>query len=260
MKKYVIVITSTGITAPSGVTALKRNTNVTKGVLLNSTHIEISDWSGRTLPADHSDPALFITGRQVSLMPESTSSNTLITNDGLVAVFYQISSVLYMSLLDIFDVGQVDFDDDIEPADYSALLSYTLSTNPEHERIFVAYKAGSGDNFETGNLLVYKDATHSYFASDMDTGLPTDDYGYHKIATASFQAETDDFTFLKKQFFVIEGPSDMVASADVTLEEVYADGGTKVYWLKDTDISGENDLVTFNFTSSAVNYTTIKVY
>jgi hypothetical protein len=265
MKKYTIDVTSASVSSPSQVTVLRRNTQTTKGVLLNSTHIEVADWSSRTFPNNYNDPALYITGRSVPLIPESTSSNTLITNDGLVAVFYQLpTGTYYMSLFDLFDTGTVVYND-ITPQDYSALVSYLTSNNPEHKSIFIVYKnaPGAAENFRTKNVAIYSDGEGStYFASDMDTGLETDQYGHHKVSSSSFQEDTDEFTFLKKQFFVVEGPS-VTASIDnfgSTLTAVLESGNKKAYWFKDTGITGENDLLALKFRSSAADYGTIKVY
>lgn len=261
MKKYTasLAATSPAITTSTAITSLARYSG---GVVINGQNIALTGWaSARDLSKFNYGGILYNKTRQISMIPESTSSNTVITRDGLVAVFYQVSSVNYVSVVDLFDTGLTDYDA-IQPEDYAALLSYLTATNPIHKRVFVAYKAGSGDNFKTANLLVYKSGGFSYFASDMDTGLPTDDYGYHKIADASFEAETDAFTFLRKQFLVVDGPS-VTASTDgflTTLTPLLTDGDRKVYWFKDAGISGEDDLIELNFRSSSSNYATIKVY
>jgi hypothetical protein len=263
MKKYTasLAATSPAITTSTTIISLARYSG---GVVINGQNVALTGWiSDRDLSKFNYGGILYNKTRQISMIPESASdgSNTVITRDGLVAVIYQVSSVNYVSVVDLFDTGLTDYDT-IQPEDYSALLSYLTSTNPENKSVFVAYKAGSGDNFETKNILVYKAGGFSYFASDMDTGLPTDDYGYHEIADASFEAETDTFTFLKKQFIVVEGPS-VTASTDgfaTTLTPLLTDGNRKVYWFKDTGITGEDDLIELNFRSSSSNYATIKVY
>lgn len=268
MKKYVIDITSTGITSVSGVTTLKRNTNVTKGILLNSTHLAISDWSSRVMPADYNDPDLYITGRQAVILPESEESNTIITNDGLVGVVYEYDSNYYISLLDLFDVGAIS-ESSIQPEDYSALLVYTLGNNPEHVRTFSAFRASTSDYFKLSNERVYQadkivegdPVNFSYFRSERDYDLPTDEYGYYEVWTYLYQAETEEFNFFKKQFFVVTGP--------VGLEMYVYDGssyvlkspisGTNAYWF-DTEISGASDLIRMKFKHSSGLTATIKIY
>jgi hypothetical protein len=262
MKKYTasLAATSPAIGTSTTINSLSR---VSTGISVNSQTVALTGWNtSRDLSKFSYGGILSNKQRAVAIIPESTSGNTVITRDGLVACIYDLGGTVYVSVIDIFDNSPID-NATIQPEDYPALLSYLLSNNPEHKSVFVAYKAGSGDNFETKNILIYKDGTHSYFVSDMDTGLDTDDYGYHKISTASFEAETEDFTFLRKQFLVVEGPSDLTASANgfsTTLSALYTDGGIKVYWFKNTGITGEDDILTLNFRSSSTNYATIKVY
>jgi hypothetical protein len=257
MKKYTF---ASPVASAAAVATLKRTmSGSNRGFSVNGFHITVAAWSGRDLGKfKDSYNGILSRNKQVDIVPESNQTNTVITTDGLVAVVYSISGINYISVVDLFDTGIIA-NESITPEDYQALLSFLLSTNPEHKRIFAAYKAGPSENFRTRNTAIYRDSGHVYFSSDMDTGLETDEYGNHKSPEADFSEETESFTFLKKQFFLVKGPEDIVATAD-GYQLIYDEFGSKVYWSRNPGISGEDDLVSFSFLSASSDRATIIVY
>jgi len=169
MKRYLF---DTLIGSASAVTILKRGTD--KFILNN----EEKTATG-IVETNYNDSSVYIKNRAVSLIPESTALNTVISNDGLVAVIYDGK----VSIVDLFENSTYDYDNDIQPVDYQQLIDAILSI-PEHTKTFSFY--GDGINpVEVNNLLYYQDETHSYFTSEFDLDLETDEYGYYKVLTTS---------------------------------------------------------------------------
>jgi len=275
MKKY-LVNAPAGVASSGQLTIIKRNINVTKGILLNSTHTEIANWSGRTfLPNVFNDPTLYIRNRKVDILPESTIDNTIITNDGLVAVVYSVSGVFYVSILDLIESENTAYAD-IAPVDYEAFNYYNELINPTNKRSFICYGTDLNAGvytLQTKNRKIYEAAGYTYFESSMDYPIErpinASEYGYYKVLNAdwtSTYSETTNFQFFKKQFFRILGPVDLTVSlqpedSTITLQAL----GNGFYRLKDLDIDlsegPDFDDVFINFKlTTAEAYCSIIVY
>jgi hypothetical protein len=190
--------------------------------------------------------------RQVDLLPESTSSNTLITKDGLILVINETA----LTVVDLFDSGIIPYNG-IVPVDYTILTNYALNINPEHRRVFLISGKDVSNNLLTKNLKIYNDTTNTYFRTDMDLDLPTDNYGYYEIANASFEEEVSEFSLIKKQFYLIEAP----AGTELFINNVKKDSiaGTNFYWFNDLDI-GTYKYITFQLRNLSINSGTIIIY
>jgi hypothetical protein len=267
MKKYVkdiTLITQLSSVLASQVTSFQRSS---LGVDINGTAINMTPegWSidsSLLTKLNRYGTLLYAGTKKVPLLPESETSNTFMTSNGLIGVFYTRGSNKYLTILDLFDNGNFPYNE-IIPIDGSILEEYVLDINPEYKRIFVAYKEGENDFFKTANQKVYEELTFSYFQSQMDFNLPTDDYGYYKILTSSFLGETEEFSFFKKQFYLIEGPADLVVYYfDGTNYVVKApvEAGTNLYWFPNLAIDSDNNIIKFKFKSETSNYDTIIVY
>jgi hypothetical protein len=266
MKKYVIQSTL-GITNINQINIFKRYTD---GVTINTTNVQLPTWDitrdfsefayteilyrGNSLPT--------YTAKKIEVLPESTESNTIVTNDGLIGVLYTVNSVYYLAVLDLYDVGEVNYED-VKPIDGSILTNYVLGINPEHRKMFSVYKSGSNDFFKTQNQEVYKDSTDTYFRSNIDYDLETDDYGFFKIPTVDFVSETEVFSFYKKQFLFFQGPSDLeiyeLIGSNYVLKEPITSGGS-IYWFSDLDVDTDSKFVRLKFKSATSNYSNIIVY
>ncbi len=274
MKKYTIDITSSGVTSASGVTTFKRSTSPSNGITVNSTNFAIADWSSRDLSKFKYNALLYKPGlrggRAVEMLPGSTAGNTVISTDGLVGVVYQVSSLYYIAVLDLFDTG-VTAVGSIQPVDYTALQSYVYGNNPEHVRVFAARRDSASDYFKLSNDPVYTEVVsgtrYTSFRSERDYaltgGVSLDSYGYYRVAESSFNstyAETDEFNFFKKQFFVITGPSNLVVYAfdGSSYVEKLPISGTNAYWF-DSTITGETDLLRLKFKHASDLAATIRV-
>jgi len=263
MKKYIVNVQSTAL-ATLNVADITSFTRTTTGVNINGTSVSLTGWDAtRNYTLLNKYSTLLYKGiKRVPLLPESEILNTFMTSNGLVGVFYTNNSNRYLTVLDLFDSGNFPYNE-IVPIDGSILEEYVLNVNPEYRRIFVAYKEGENDFFKTANQKVYEESTFSYFQSQMDFNLPTDVYGYYKILTSLFLGETEEFSFFKKQFFLIEGPADLVVYYfDGTDYVVKApvEAGTNLYWFPNLAIDSNNNIIKFKFKSETSNYDTIIVY
>ena len=256
MKRY----SFTGTYTPSGVTTLERYiSGVNKGVRINTTEHTISDWSTRA------DLARFkynkITPyfrRSISEFPESTSNNTIITADGLVAIF----GSNFVNIIDLFEPENNDYSD-IIPKDYDDLSLINEYLNPLNKRIFIVNKDVT--YLKTENHLIYTSGGYTFFESDMNYNLEIDPmYGFYKFPSAQWStySSTDIFQFYKKQLFVIESDiSDLVLeynSQDKTPD--FTVGNKKFYYFRDLSIASELTFITFKFKSATKDYGYITIY
>jgi hypothetical protein len=278
MKKYVL---NSPVANVLDVEIFKRNydsATESRGVLVNSTHLVISDWSSRTDIDVNNSKAKYSSitykgNRQAHILPESTASNTVITSDGLVGVVYSVGGSNYISVIDLYDKGNFDYDE-ITPGanDYEALQSYVLGDNPEHKRVFI-YNRGEDEEeyLSVNNTLVYQKAGNSYFLSQMDYTLITDIYGHYIVKTDYEEEENwendystvTEFQFFKKQFFVVSGPSDLKLYIDDSEVSPYVEG-TNIYYFSDLNIyndSGtDNRFLRFKLKSATSDHGTVIVY
>jgi hypothetical protein len=222
MKRYIINTinnSSPMIDQPTDVLELKRNNNgANNGLLLNGIHYEISDWSLRTLPADYNNHAFYIYNREVSGISGSTDENTLITNDGIIAV---IRGINYIEFVDLFDQDS-DIYEDIDPNGYEQLSGYDETVNPINKRVLTVYDKNSDNVMWTKNKLQFIINGEYHFNSEFDYDLPLDDYGYYITDLTDWTnlySETSNFQFYKKTYFKIEG-SDTITVALLNNEEV----------------------------------------
>jgi hypothetical protein len=214
MKKY--IIEDSGITNVSNITTFKRNTDESKGVLINDAHFEITDWADRIFPTDHNNPDLYIRNRSVDLFPESVANNTLITNDGLIVVNYNVGGSSVLMVVDIFEEDTKVYED-IEPDGFDTISLYTDKINPINRRMFIYNSANVADYITTSSEKLYEDDGYVHFFSQMDYDIETDEYGNYKIIKTSGDPEISDwsdfevvekFQFYKKQFFLIRTAND----------------------------------------------------
>jgi hypothetical protein len=267
MKKYTANVQSTAL-ATLNVADITSFTRTTTGVSINSTAVTLTGWDAdRDYELLNKYSTILYKGnKKVNLLPESEILNTFITSNGLVGVFYVRSLNKYLTVLDLFDTGNFPYSE-IVPVDNSILEEYVMDLNPEYKRVFVASKTGASDFFEINNQKIYEESGFSYFLSNMDYNLPTDDYGYYKIASSSWPIyeTTEEFSLLKKQFYLIEGPAD--------LEVYYYNGtsyilkapievGTQLYWFPNLAIEtdSDNNLLKLKLKSATVNHSTIIIY
>jgi len=257
MKKYTL-------TAPAGITSIDGITNISRSettVIINGLAYGSPLWDKDVDHYTYTDPNQFIK-RQVSILPESTSTNTLITNDGLVVVYYEVEENKYLTILDIFEQETALYDD-VNPEDYQLLLNHLLE-DPIRKRLFMCQTEGS--YLIANNDLVYIANNVYHFYSEMDyPELETDEYGYYETTEAlwlSTYNKIAEFKMLKKQFLVIEGPATMEFNG--TEQDAFAAlGEKKVYLIKYLDIGiGPIPTSYLNFklkpTTSA--YAGIKIY
>jgi hypothetical protein len=195
MKKHILNITGLNITNTTDITIIKRNTIIEiindeeiekNGVLINTIHNTIhytlEEWNERVLPNDYNNNNLYIRNRIVSIIPESTSTNTIITNDGLIGVLYTVGANIYLTIVDLFERGTEDYDA-INPSDYISLINH-LTYDPIKKRTFSCVKENG--KLVASNTLIYVENGNAHFYSEMDyPDLPTDEYGYYKAPTIS---------------------------------------------------------------------------
>jgi hypothetical protein len=195
-------IITTAITSIGDITSLKRAIDgSTKGIEINSIFTELTNyWDEVDLPSDYNEAGSYITGRKVDLLPESTTSNTLITNDGLIAVFIAPTTLV---IADMFEPSTETYTD-IESNGYETLAGYTDSINPLNRRLFI----GSIESglVKVSNDKVYADNQYTYFVSQMNYDLEVDDNYNYKVLNTNWLSylSTSDFIFYKKQFFYIK--------------------------------------------------------
>jgi len=249
MKRYFGSISAT----LAGITSVSRTTT---GITINGSE-DIALWTRSDIanfPAKYN--GILSKTRQVALLPESTDSNTLITKDGLILVINGTN----LTVVDLFDSGLIAYDS-IIPVDYTILTEYALNINPQHKRVFLISGKDVNNNLLTNNLKIYNDSTTTYFRSDMDLDLETDDYGYYGIANASFVEQTSTFSLIKKQFYLIKAPAgtelyiDDVKKDPILEDEIVGN----FYWFTDLNI-GTSKYLTFNLRNSSVLSGTIIIY
>jgi len=267
MKKYIINAPS-GVTTINNITILKRNIDITKGILVNETHTGIDTWSERTFPADYNNLTLYITNRKVDILPESTTTNTVITNDGLIGVIYQIESNYYITVVDIFEQDPSGTYLNIELFDFANVSLFTEVDNPFNKRIFICN--GDETTLSTNNREIYRNGDNVYFESEMDYNLDREisetKNGYYITTTDIWNSTyktTNIFKFYKKQFFRIIGPADLIVALDSGQDNISLNYAANILELRYLEINNENNnedkFVRLKFLSSST-YCYIIVY
>jgi hypothetical protein len=227
------------IAAPSGVLSILNVNTVKRGqetIIVNETPISITGyWT--SLPTDYNDIGSYIRNRAVDIIPESTSDNTLITNDGLIIVFASDSegNNKTLTLIDMFEVDTSTTYGTINSNGYLELEGYSDSVNPLNRKLFIANISVDNDNeyVTIGNDRVYSDDDNTHFVSQMDytlvPGLDFDtDYNF-RVSNDDWNEEysfTDNFVFYKKQFFFIKLVIDDIV-VPVTVESIVDENPTE---------------------------------
>jgi hypothetical protein len=272
MNKHILDITLLGVSSISEITTVKRTTqSPDKGILVNTTFFPIASWENRTLPADYNNSNLYIRNRKINTLPESEVSNTLITNDGLIAVYYQIGATKYLAVSDIFEVGTATYES-VDPVDYQLLINH-ITADPIKKRTFIC-REDSGDLI-ADNTFIRQEGLDTYFYSEMDyPSLEVDEYGYYRVTTIEWESTYStirDFSFLKKQFIVLE-LSGLSAGQDVELiltdnntdgidiTEISITDNLKVYQLKYLSIEDNDRYVEFNLVPTGTTYCGVRIY
>jgi len=275
MKKYSIKLSDDIGIGINDISILKRNTvNSIKGITITvNGFVEdffiASGWSG-SLPSDYNDPLLYTKGRRVDILPESDENNTIITNDGLIGVIYEISGETYLTVLDLFESESGTYGN-ITPIDYDLLKQYSEITNPLAKKVFICYK-NDNSKLTTLNREIYRTTSeYVYFESELDYALPRPisdtENGFYRTTPLDWTdtyKETSDFQFIKKQFFYFIGPADLEvtlkgSSLPIEIEKI-ADS-LHIYRLKylDIGIDPQTIFVTFELTTNE-SYCSIIVY
>jgi len=236
----------------------------------------------------YNDPTLYI-NRAVDAIVNSTVTNTLITNDGLIGIFRRTNK---LEVIDIFEQDLTTYQE-LAPLGYAELASYDETINPVNKRLFIV-RDKDGDNvLWTKNKLEFINTDHDryYFSSLMDYDLPTslttdptdtdnydadhpDNYGFYVTTGALWEStykETSNFQFLKKSFFKFEGTDAITLAlkaedASIYLEDTnfIAEGWIGLRYL-DIGIDGINDTledkyINFTISSTTFDYGYIAVY
>jgi len=286
MKKHILNITGLNITNTTDITIIKRNTIIEiindeeiekNGVLINTIHNTIhytlEEWNERVLPNDYNNNNLYIRNRIVSIIPESTSTNTIITNDGLIGVLYTVGANIYLTIVDLFERGTEDYDA-INPSDYISLINH-LTYDPIKKRTFSCVKENG--KLVASNTLIYVENGNAHFYSEMDYPLlDIDDYGYYIASLTDWNStfnRIEDFVFLKKQFIVLElfglneGESvefqvkSGTNAEGVELTELDISTETvKIYSLKYLSISTNDRYVTLNLIPIGTINCSVRIY
>jgi len=276
MKKYKIDLLS-NLGSINTIT-LKRVANGIK--INNDADISISGWpSDVSKYGNYNNKNLYLY-RKINILPESTDSNTLITNDGLIGIFYTINDNYYATIVDIFEQDSTIYEN-IVLNDFDSTNPFTEEDNPFNKRIFIC--TGSGGELptelSTTNREIYRNGTSVYFESDMDYNLPRTisdtENGYYIISNASPNYDWDNiyktpsiFQFYKRQLFIIIGPNDLEIELDsdqenITLSKTTIESGKYLLDLRyleiSDDINQEDKFVRLKF-KSVSTYCYIIVY
>ena len=262
MKRYIV--------SPSGVidaekllnnTIIKRNTNGVDISVDDSAFTTRSTWTGRTIPADYNNPSFYIRGQAVDDIAGSTAENTLITNDGLIAVFRGTN---ILEIVDIFE-PQTETYESIMPNGNIVLENYDESVNPMYKRIFIV-DADVDNVLSTKNLLQYIDTKNNYhFSSQFDYDLLVDEYGFYVTTETEWNNNyhiTSNFQFYKKQYFRIESGGAISLTMPTGDENVIIDSSpvNDVYTLKYLNSTDENKFINIQIKSTEFEHGYIIVY
>ncbi len=257
MKRYF----GTTATSFASITSVSRTST---GITINGTEA-ISLWTRSdtaNFPAKYN--GVLTTSRRVSLLPESTASNTLITTDGLIIVVEGTT----VTVADLFE-PEGGLYTGINPTDYAVIADRI--TNNESPDIKVLAGFGDGVNpLKFLNTFVYSESGTTHFSSQMDYPLPTDEYGFYTVSDALWASTYDEVTsvsVLKKPFLYVKGPTDLAVSFEsgtntegVSLSDVVytsEDGTQKIYRLKFLYIDPQTDdrFMKLRFTTEQANCT-----
>jgi len=210
----------------------------------------------------YNDPLLY-TSRAVSIISGSTETNTLITNDGLVAVLRAAET---LEIIDIFEDETTTYQE-IMPTGYTELSAYNEIINPASTRI-LPIDVIAGGILQYTNQLQFIAETEYHFSSEMTYGLTTDDYGFYITDFtdwANDYATSTQFSIVKKQFIKIETP---LTITNVVLSIINIDEGIEIenknngiYELKYLDINATEFLeLTITVSDIIGTHGYIKIY
>jgi hypothetical protein len=245
MKRYFGTTSST----IAGITSAVRTST---GITINETE-NISLWTRTDIagfPVKYS--GILYKDRAVPLIPGSSNSNTLITTDGLILLVEGTS----ITVADLFETGNISYAS-ILPADYEHLINFVTNINYQNKRVFIITGRDENNNIKTKYEKVYINSDTTFFESDMDLDLDTDEYGYYSMPSIDFgqgsYKEVTDFYLIKRQFYLFSLPSNTslylfdgtsyVLQAKVT-------GTSSVFWFKDFNSDNSNKLLRFQLKNS----------
>lgn len=151
-----------------------------------------------------------IVSKEKMPLPESTDSNTMTTDDGIVVIFFNNSIIIY----DLFMNSNSPYTDVNE--EY-ILDAYRKNITPLSYRAFIGFH-----NEATGALgalsfkkdvIFSKDGYIHYFSTcrleaSSEPGVTIDDYGYFKAPITGFKDSEDVIELEPKQYYSILGLSD----------------------------------------------------
>jgi len=204
--------------------------------------------------------------RPVAVIPGSTSSNTLITSDGLILVLKDG----VMTVSDLFE-SESDTYDSIDPSDYEVITDRITNYNAPDIKVLAGF--GDGTNpLKFLNSFIFSESGVTHFSSQLDYPLAADEYGFYTVSDSLWNSDYREVTtasILKKPFLYVRGPADMVVSFEsgtntegISLSDVLytsLDGTEKVYRLKFLSISDSDKFLSLRFTT-AQNNCTVSLY
>jgi hypothetical protein len=152
MKKYV---KTTSITDVNLINLVARTSGASGGITItySTNQTESHSLWGTTRTSDEINNlnkfnlSSYYKIRQLDLFPESEVGNTLITNTGLVLIINSGKLTIY----DIYQKDSIVYGD-IDPVDYSILLSYDERSNPKNKKIIMYYDI---TEYDEGRIVSY---------------------------------------------------------------------------------------------------------
>jgi hypothetical protein len=249
-------------TAISSIFSVLRTTT---GISINNGAESVTLWERTTQDIDRFPSKynyVLSRERSVALMPGSTSSNTLITSDGLILVLKD--GVLAVS--DLFE-SESDTYDSIDPSDYEVITDRITNYNAPDIKVLAGFGDGT-DPLKFLNSFVYSESGVTHFSSQLDYSLPADEYGFYTVSDSLWVSDYREVTtipILKKPFLYVKGPADLVVSFEsgtntesISLSDVpytSLDETEKIYRLKFLSISDSDKFLSLKFTTAQTNCT-----
>jgi hypothetical protein len=252
-------------TTSSTIASINSVARTLTGITINGTEA-ISLWT-RTEADINGFPAkyngIFSKNRQAAVLPGSNTTNTLITTDGLILLIEDTA----ITVADLFDSGTVQYSL-IKPEDYEHLVNFITNFNPQNKRVFLITGRDEDNNFKTKYEKVYINLDQSYFQTDMDLDLPTDEYGYYRMPSIDFGTESikevTDFYLIKRQFYLISAPTgtELYLYNGSTYDAKLEIEDTSIFWFSDFQSDNSDKLLRFKLKNSSeiINTEIITIY
>lgn len=243
-----------------------------KRYILNPTINEISDvksitrdgsggFTVSTTSSDktsYNDPNLYI-NRALDVIAGSTEQNTLITNDGIVAIFRGED---ILEVYDLFEEETTTYEG-IEPKGFLELSNYTEDTNPINKRVFII-NTDESDNIIINNSLQFIENGSYHFRSELDYDLNTDEYGFYitdETDWNSTYSATTQFQILKKPFLKLDTDATISVFSIINVDEVEkSDLSNNLYSFKYLNTDESNKYLKFTLTADAAHHGYLIIY